>query len=175
MGKIYRTKLAPVIILNTRKKAASRPLFPKPCGQLFGLCPTSFLFNLRHGRLGGCALTPTQVFLSVIKVIGKLDRNCSWEISWSLECPYGCQEQLLFWCLLQKMSFNPSKYHMSSISGIRALEDRKGSWEESWCSWRPCGCPIRKCLLTHQYSTCLPSLELDPCDDRMGSRQESAF
>ena len=67
-------------LLNTRKKAAWRPLFPRPCGQLFGLRPTSFLFNLRHGRLGGCALTTTKVFLSVIKVIETLEnRNCSWE------------------------------------------------------------------------------------------------
>ena len=38
-------------ILNTRKKAAYRPLFPKPCGQLVGLCPTSLFYYLRHGGL----------------------------------------------------------------------------------------------------------------------------
>ena len=43
----------------------------------------------------------------------------------------GCQEQLLFWCLLQKMSFNPSRFHLSTISGVGSLEDRKGSRQES--------------------------------------------
>ena len=31
-------------ILLTRKKAAYRPLFPRPCGQLVGLYPTCLLF-----------------------------------------------------------------------------------------------------------------------------------
>ena len=114
---------------------------------------------------------PTLVFPSVIKAIGTLEnRNCSWEESWSSECPYGCQEQLIFLCLFQKMSFNPSRYHLSSTSGIRSLEEREGSWEESCCSGRPHGCqeqfffsvPIRKYPWTHQDSTCHPSLELDP-------------
>ena len=116
---------------------------------------------------GMAALTTTKVFLSVIKVIETLEnRNCSWEQYWSSERPYGCQEQLL----LQKMSFNPLRYHLSSISGIRSLEDRKDSWEESWCSGWPYGCqdqslflcPHQKCHLTHQDSTCPPSLELNP-------------
>ena len=44
---------------------------------------------------------------------------------------YGCQKQLLFWCLLQKMPFNPSRCHLSSISGVGSLEDRNGSRQES--------------------------------------------
>ena len=42
--------------------------------------------------------------------------------------------------LLVSMSFNPSRYHLSSNSGIRPLEDRKSSWEESWSSGHPYEC-----------------------------------
>ena len=37
-----------VCYLETRKKAAFRTLFPRPCGQLVGLHPTYFLFYLSH-------------------------------------------------------------------------------------------------------------------------------
>ena len=53
-------------ILNTRKKAAYRPLFPRPCGQLLRLRPTCLLHNLRH-EVFLCSLE-TKVFLLVIKI-----------------------------------------------------------------------------------------------------------
>ena len=41
-----------IIYYLTRKKAAYQPLFPRPCGQLVGLCPTCFILYLWHGSLG---------------------------------------------------------------------------------------------------------------------------
>ena len=162
---------------HTRKKAALRPHFPRPCGQLLWLCQTSFLFNLKHGRLRGCAFpAPTKVFPSVIKVKDKIG---SWEESWSSGRHYGCQEQLLLWCLLQKMSFNPSRCYLSSISGIRSLEDRKGSW----CSGHPYGCqepflflcPLQK-MSFNQSRFQLSSISgVGSLEDRNGSKQESVI
>ena len=96
---------------------------------------------------------------------------------------YGCQEQFLLWCLLQKTLFNPSRYHLSSISAIRYLEDRKGSWEESWCSEWPYGCQEQFLFLCpHQKMSFNPSRfhlssisGVGSLEDRNGSRQESAF
>ena len=99
---------------------------------------------------------PIKVFPSVIKVIVTLeDKIGSWDKYWSSAgLPCGCQEQLFFWCLLQKMSFNDQDATcLSSISGIRSLEDRKGSWRFHLSSIFGVG-----------------SLE-----DRNGFRQESAF
>ena len=137
---------------HTRKKAALRPHFPRPCGQLLWLCQTSFLFNLKHGRLRGCALpAPTKVFPSVIKVKDKIG---SWEESWSLGRHYGCQEQHLLWCLLQKMSFNPSRVLKRSL-GLKEIHmDARKNFSSH--------IPFRKCHLTHQDSNCPPSLVLDP-------------
>ena len=129
-------------LFSTRKKAAWRPLFPRPCGQLFGLRPTSFLFNLRHGRLGGCALPPTKVFPWVIKVIGTLEnRNCSSEESWSSE----------------RLALDPRRTGRVLERSLGVQDDHMDARNDF--SFHV---PIRKCLLTHQDSTCPPSLELDP-------------
>ena len=105
--------------------------------------------------------------------------------TWISERPYGCQKQHLFWCLLQKMSFNTSRCHLTSISGIRSLEDRKSSLKESWCSCsgRPYGCQkqlLFRCLLQKMPfnpSRChLSSISgVGSLEDRNGYRQESAF
>ena len=57
-----------------------------------------------------------------------------WRIGRVLERSHGvqdihmdAQDQFLLWCPLQKMSFNPSRCHLSSISGVGSLEDRNGS------------------------------------------------
>ena len=40
-------------IYNTRKKAAYRPLFPRPCRQPFGLRPSLYIFYLSDGPPNG--------------------------------------------------------------------------------------------------------------------------
>ena len=37
-----------ILLLLEKKAAAKPPLFSRPCGQLFGLCPTFLLYSLRH-------------------------------------------------------------------------------------------------------------------------------
>ena len=73
----------------TRKKAACWPLLLRPCGRLVGLCPTSFLFNLRHGHLGWLCPPPSQELLP----FGHQG------------LPYGCQE------LPKGLPFGPQGLH----------------------------------------------------------------
>ena len=71
-----------------------------------------------------------------------------------LGVPYGCQEQLLFWCLLQSLGVEND--HMDARNNI--------SFRVS----------IRKCHLTHQDF--LSSIfGVGSLEDRKGSRQASTF
>ena len=166
------------------KRRPNGRFFLGPAGSCLGYAQLLFLSIWGMAARGAALCPPIKVFPSVIKIIGKLEnRKCSWEEYWSSERPCGCQEQLLFWWLLQKLSLNPSRFHLSSISGIRSLKDRKGSWEESWCSGRPyeCqeqflfSCPHQKILFNPSRFHLSSISGVGSMDDRKGSRQKFAF
>ena len=165
----------------TRKKATWRPLFPRPCRQLVGLRPSSFLINLRHVRLNRVCPPPHQSCSFSHQSHWNLGGH-KWEETWSSERPYGCQKQHLFWCLLQKMSFNPSRFHLSSIFGIRSLEGGQEGFlrwvqdihmdaQDQFLLW----CPLQK--MSFNPSRChLSSISgVGSLEDRNGSRQDYAF
>ena len=80
---------------------------------------------------------------------------------------YGCQEQLLFWCLCHlthldttcppTLALDPWRTGrvLKRSLGVQDIHmDARNNFSFSF--------PFRKCHLTHQDSTCPPSLELDP-------------
>ena len=80
--------------------------------------------------------------------------------SWSSERPYGCQEELLIWCLLQ----DSPVLHLWHLI-LRGQEGfLRGVLVLRTTIWMPgtISLFVSPCHLTHQDSTCPPSLELDP-------------
>ena len=72
LSQSFSLILVKLILLETRKKAACRPLFPRPCGQLVGHCPTYTYFFAEAWLLFPSVIkvfpSVTKVFPSVTKV-----------------------------------------------------------------------------------------------------------